>query len=60
MKSKFVGAMLCASSAVAIAVSGAGVANAGTYLSGDGTYRVGYGPRDLQPGLWSSSGGSSC
>ncbi|MGW5146351.1 hypothetical protein [Rhodococcus koreensis] len=60
MKSKFVGAMLCASSAVAIAVSGAGVANAGTYLGGDGTYRVGYGPQDLQPGLWSSSGGSSC
>ncbi|AII09471.1 hypothetical protein [Rhodococcus opacus] len=61
MKNKLVGAVLCMSSAVAIAVSGAGVANAaGTYLDSDGTYRVGYGEQDLLPGLWSSSGGRTC
>ena len=63
MKKKFVGALLCATSAVGLALAGGGVANAaGTYIPGgtDGVYRVGGGEGQMLPGLWSTSGGRTC
>ena len=63
MKKKFVGALLCVTSAVGMALAGGGVANAaGTYIPAgtDGVYRVGGGDGQMLPGLWSTSGGRSC
>lgn len=60
MKRRIVAAVLCVATASGVALAGGGVAQAASQISQDGTFRVGGAQNEVNPGLWSSSGGSDC